>query len=236
MKDAIVVVAGGAGTVGSGIVRAFVDMGARVVIPSRSHDRVAAVKNEVSSPDEVVGVLADIGTPGGAKEVADAVNDLGTLKHVVASLGGMWKGGRLRDLDLAGFQQAIHEYCGSHFVARQALLPLLEESGGGSYTFISGGVGEHVFDLDWGPVSVGAAALFGLSMVTRAEAADTPVRVNELRISTRVVREPSPAPPQVSHLVIGEIVAALAKSSTAGQLLRFGGNEDRERLLAELAG
>jgi len=226
MDGRVVVVAGGAGTVGSGIVHAFLQAGATVVVPSRDPARIDALRSSLDARDRVVGIEADIGTPEGAARVrATLERDHGDrIDHVVGSLGGAWQGKSVRELDLDGFRAALHEYCGSHFVAMRALLPLIEDRAGASYTIISGVAGEQLFDLAWGPVSVGAAGLFGLSMVTRAEYAEKAVRVNELRVGMRVLRKypVQGSPYEVSHRDIGKLVVGMAQGRVRGEVIRVG--------------
>lgn len=231
----VALVAGGAGTVGSGIARAFLRAGATVIVPSRSAARIEALRGEAEHADRLVGVEADIGSPEGAARVRDLVErDHGRLDHLVTSLGGAWTGGPVRELDLDGFRAALREYCETHFVAMRALLPAMEHGDsrdGASYTIVSGVAGEQLFDLAWGPVSVGAAALFGLGMVTRAEYADAAVRVNELRVGMRVLRQHpvSGSPFEVSHLDIGALTVGMARSQVRGEVIRVG---DRTELRA----
>lgn len=61
------------------------------------------------------------------------------------------------------------------------------------------------------------------------------MRVNELRIMARIFREAEPAPPLVSHRVIGEVLEAVAKGTVRDRVLRFGGIEDRARVLDGIA-
>lgn len=228
----VALVAGGAGTVGSGIARAFLRAGATVIVPSRSAARIETLRSEAEHAGRLVGVEADVGSPEGAARVRELVErDHGQLDHLVTSLGGAWTGGPLRELDLDGFRAALREYCEIHFVAMRALLPVMEDRDGASYTIVSGVAGEQLFDLTWGPVSVGAAALFGLGMVTRAEYADHAVRVNELRVGMRVLREHpvEGSPFEVSHLDIGELTVGMARSQVRGEVIRVG---DRTELRA----
>lgn len=241
MDGRVALVAGGAGTVGSGIVHAFLHAGATVLVPSRERARLDALRSELAASgemtgasgaalsDRLIGIEADIATPEGAATVRqvverDVIGRGGHLDHLVTSLGGAWQGKPLREIDLGQFQAALHEYCGSHFVAMRALLPLLEDRAGASYTIISGVVGEQLFDLTWGPVSVGAASLFGLSMVTRAEYADRTVRVNELRVGMRVLRKHpvQTSPFEVSHRDVGKLVVGMAQSHVRSEVIRVG--------------
>lgn len=237
MDGRVALVAGGAGTVGSGIVHAFLHAGATVLVPSREQARLDALRSELAASGELTGALgerligieADIATPAGAATVRqvverDVIGRGGHLDHLVTSLGGAWQGKPLREIDLDQFQAALHEYCGSHFVAMRALLPLMEDRAGASYTIISGMAGEQLFDLAWGPVSVGTASLFGLSMVTRAEYADKAVRVNELRVGMRVGRKHpvEGSPFEVSHRDVGKLVVGMAQSHVRSEVIRVG--------------
>lgn len=226
MDGRVALVAGGAGTVGSGIVHAFLQAGATVIVPSRDPARIDALRAETGAPERVIGMLADVGSPEGAARVRAAVErEHGDrIDHVVASLGGEWRGKPLRELALEDFRAALHEYCGTHFVAMRALLPLIEEREGASYTIISGVAGEQLFDMAWGAMSVGAASLFGLSMVTRAEYADRPVRVNELRVGMRILRQHpvQGSPYEVSHRDVGKLAVGMARGKVRGEVIRVG--------------
>jgi 3-oxoacyl-[acyl-carrier protein] reductase len=236
MDGRVALVAGGAGTVGSGIVHAFLNAGATVIVPSRERARLDALRGELASAglpagasERLIVIEADIAMPAGAAEIRalverDVIGRGGQLDHLVTSLGGTWRGGALREIDLDAFHAALHEYAGSHFVAMRALLPLMEDRAGASYTIISGVAGEQLFDLAWGPVSVGAATLFGLSMVTRAEYAEKPLRVNELRVGMRVARKHpvQGSPFEVSHRDVGKLVVGMAESQVRSEVIRVG--------------
>jgi NAD(P)-dependent dehydrogenase (short-subunit alcohol dehydrogenase family) len=226
MDGRVALVAGGAGTVGSGIVHAFLQAGATVIVPSRDPARIDALRSELDAPERVIGIVADVAMPDGATAVRAAVerDHGGRIDHVVASLGGEWRGKPLREIGLDDFRAALHEYCGSHFVAMRALLPLIEDCAGASYTIISGVAGEQLFDVAWGAMSVGAASLFGLSMVTRAEYADRPVRVNELRVGMRVLRKHpvQSSPYEVSHRDVGKLAVGMARGTVRGEIIRVG--------------
>jgi NAD(P)-dependent dehydrogenase (short-subunit alcohol dehydrogenase family) len=226
MDGRVALIAGGAGTVGSGIVHAFLQAGATVIVPSRDRARLDALRDALDERERVIGIEADVATPEGAARVRAAVerDHGGQIDHLVTSLGGAWQGKPLRELDLDAFRAVLHEYCGSHFVAMRALLPLLEDRAGASYTIISGVTGERLFDLSWGPVSVGSASLFGLSMVTRAEYAEKAVRVNELRVGMRVLRKHPVvgSPYEVSHRDVGKLVVGMARSQVRGEVIRVG--------------
>ncbi|WP_428262986.1 SDR family NAD(P)-dependent oxidoreductase [Haliangium sp.] len=229
----VALVAGGAGTVGSGIVHAFLQAGATVLVPSRDPARIDALRDELEGPAGLVGIEADIADVAGAAAVRERIerDHGGQLDHLVTSLGGAWQGGPLRELDLAGLRAALHDFCETHFVAMRALLPLMTERAGASYTIITGVSGERLFDQAWGPASVGAACLFGLSMVTRAEYAEDEVRVNELRIGTRVLRQwpVESSPYEVSNRDIGRLVVSMARARVRSEVIRVG---DRTELNA----
>src|SRR5205085_4292843 len=65
----ISLVLGGAGYVGEGIVRSFLEEGAFVIVPSRSQDRLNGLRKLVGGDERLVTVPANVGSPQGAEAV-----------------------------------------------------------------------------------------------------------------------------------------------------------------------
>eukprot|EP00897_Mesotaenium_endlicherianum_P001606 jgi/Mesen1/1473/ME000132S00414 len=211
----IALIAGGSGTVGSAIVKAFLQAGATVVVPSRGKERLDKLKQEFGSPSELHTVDADAGSEDGIQVVLKYIDDNlgGKLNHVVSSLGsGVWNTTLVGDQPVSLLTQAMYDNCASHYVVATATLKRIADVAGASYLFISGSLATSFFE-GAGFNTVSGAALGGLSLAVRAEMKEKAVRVNELRIYFMVKRG-TPASAN-----IGTLAAALAAGTTSDQVI-----------------
>ncbi len=90
----ICLVAGGTGSVGEGIVRAFLRQGASVVVPSRSQEAIDRLRNALAgAPVErlltLVGNISDVDEAARLRDEILARHK--AIDAVVASLGGTWE-------------------------------------------------------------------------------------------------------------------------------------------------
>jgi NADP-dependent 3-hydroxy acid dehydrogenase YdfG len=69
LKNKLVVVAGGAGEIGERITRMFLQQGARVLVPSRSKEKLEALGASLKdiSTGELIPLETDVSTPQGLK-------------------------------------------------------------------------------------------------------------------------------------------------------------------------
>jgi NAD(P)-dependent dehydrogenase (short-subunit alcohol dehydrogenase family) len=192
-----VLVAGAAGGVGEGIVRALLAEGElRVVATSRDPSRLALLKQRVGGEDgraapagldeRLVTIAGDAGDPAGAAAIAERVRDeFGPLAVAIASLGaGWWEGPPLLETEPAAWDMVMREMLTTHFVFARTFVPELLRAPGGLYLGIGGGAAFHPMP-GASIVSVAAAAQL---MLTRALA-------TELRGADVRIREPSPTRP-----------------------------------------
>lgn len=187
--DTIVLVPGGAGEVGAGIVQAFLDTGATVIVPSRSQDHLDDLHKHLESTgtatDQLTSLVGNIGQIDGAKELRDDIlEQFGRVDTVVASLGGPQPIERLIDVPQEMWDQVIDNFMTAHFVAARTFLPLLAEQDEGSYTMINGLSGP-TGDIAAPASGLMAIASAGEHMLMRALAESAEhhgesVRINEL--------------------------------------------------------
>lgn len=225
----VALIAGGAGTVGSGIVRGFLRAGAKVVVPSRRAEALSSLKEEMGNPPELLTIETEVSTEAGMAKVLEFIDKElgGQLDHVVTSLGGLITGNILdQDKPEDFLLTAVRDLCGSHYVVARSTLQRIADRQGASYLFITGGLGGGYLP-NYSFVTVGAAALWGLSIATRSEMAGRAARVNELRITVVIRRATSIANG------IGDLVASVAAGSTGGEVITMGGEEELPGLQAK---
>lgn len=193
LHDKTVLIAGGAGEVGEGLVRAFLAEGATVIVPSRSRDKLDALRERLDDTDRLITRIADVSDASGAADLRDWIADtVGPLDAVVASLGGWWQGAPLTEVPLDTWHRLIDMGLTAHFVLAKTFVPVLRGRSGASYTLINGAGGLHPVPGS-GPISVSAAAQLMLKDVLAAE--NETVRINTLLLATPVITRSRPDGP-----------------------------------------
>jgi NAD(P)-dependent dehydrogenase (short-subunit alcohol dehydrogenase family) len=207
-----VLVAGGAGGVGEGIVRALMTAGHTVVVPSRDPVKLALLRERVAGPGRLIDLIGHVGDTTGAEALRDLLaRDIGRLDVVVASLGGWWEGGSLLDVTPELWDELMNEFLRIHFVFARTFIPVLRaQPGGGRYIGIGGGAAYHPV-VSSTPVSIAAAAQLMLTRALRAEVSDPNVDILELVADGPVRTRDSAAIAQPEWITADEIGAVVAE-------------------------
>lgn len=221
-----ILVAGGAGEVGEGIVRQLLARGYKVLVQSRTEDRVEALRSRLENPSHLISAIGDVNDEGQVSTLKDSIRDAGhTLDAVVDSIGSWWSGPTLVDLDLATFNAVIHERLTIHFLLAKAFLHDLQDRQGASYVFIHSAAG-YVAIPHSGPVSIAGAAQVMLKDVFAKELEDAAVRINLLSMMGSIATRshPSDDPEALTNDDVGNYVSYLVEDDSLGvrgQTIRF---------------
>ncbi|XP_067392835.1 peroxisomal trans-2-enoyl-CoA reductase-like isoform X1 [Emydura macquarii macquarii] len=214
-SDRVVVVLGGAGTVGSGIVKSLLERGFQVAVISRDGNRLERLRSFVpaATRDRLHTLVGDVGSEEGAEAAKGALlKSVGKVTDVVSSLGfSWWQGGPPHTQTLQELHRVLETLLLSTFTAWKAFFPLVRENPGGSYTFITGGAGERLLMPGTGFLTLGAAGALAFCQVVREEYPDVPCKLNEVKINMGVATPERAGPGYVSHLQVGEAVASLVE-------------------------
>ncbi|XP_017948993.1 uncharacterized protein LOC100489732 isoform X2 [Xenopus tropicalis] len=206
----LVLVLGGAGTVGSGIVKCLLQKGFRVAVISRDASRLEKIKSFVPVPckENLYTLLGDVGSEQGAQEAA------ATLQSRIGKV--------LETLLL------------STFTAWKAFFPLVKDNPDGTYSFITGGAGERLLMPGTGFLTLGAAGALAFSQVVREEYPDVPCKLNEIKINMGVATPERLGPGYVSHLEVGEAIATVVeKRHVSHTVLCVNSTTDLKTLILE---
>lgn len=221
MKTILVV--GGAGEVGEGIVRQLIAKGHRVLVQSRSKDKVNQLAERLGNPAMLLPIIGDVSDESKVKRLLENVQSRGhSLDGVVAAIGSWWSGPTLIDLDLATFNQVLSERLTIHFLVAKTFLRVLKDKPGASYLFIHSAAG-FVPIPNSGPVSIAGAGQAMLKDVFTKELEGAAVRINMLTIMGAIATRshPSADPEALTADDVGGYVSWLVASNTRGESIRF---------------
>jgi 3-oxoacyl-[acyl-carrier protein] reductase len=118
--------------VGEGVVRAYLEAGADVVVPTRSASRAEEFRGLLGP---VAGarlhlVEHDYTTFDGAEQlVEEMTKNLGGIDHVIAPIGGWWAGKRLWEIDNSDWQGAFVGLATAHMAVARAAVPRISAHG-----------------------------------------------------------------------------------------------------------
>jgi NAD(P)-dependent dehydrogenase (short-subunit alcohol dehydrogenase family) len=190
LTNKIALVAGGAGGVGEGIVKALLQEDAIVIVPSRSEEKISKLRNYTSNitSGNLITVRAAMNTIEGAMAVKDEViSKFGRIDILVASLGGWWQGAPIYKMDVSSWTRILDNNLTSHFITVRAFLPELVKIQHGTYIHINGFSAEQTYP---GANAVAMAAAAQLSMVQtlHEELAGTGVQAFELILGPVLTR------------------------------------------------
>jgi NAD(P)-dependent dehydrogenase (short-subunit alcohol dehydrogenase family) len=218
LDGAKVVVAGGAGGVGEGIVRALLQEGARVIAPSRSEAKLRDLEAYCSDIEdgELITLTGDLSDEEPARALQHKIfEQFKEIDLAVASLGGWLQGNPLTSVDMGTWNRVLRDNLTAHFLALRMLVPLLHPKTG-SYVHINSFSAEQPFPMA-GPVAMAAAAQKSMTQTLAEELKPTGIRVFELilgPINTRSrVRQGQGQPDWYTAEEIGEYIAALMTSN-----------------------
>ncbi|KAM4573673.1 uncharacterized protein PAE49_008430 [Odontesthes bonariensis] len=214
-SDRVVLVLGGAGTVGSGVVKALLDKGFKVAVISRDSSRLERLRSFVSpnTKGNLTTVVGNVGSEEGAEQAKQALlKEIGKVTDIVSSLGfSWWQGGPPHTQSLKDLHWVIETLLFCTFVSWKAFFPLVRDSSDCTYTFITGGAGEKLLMPGTGFLTVGAASSLAFCQILREEYPELPCKLNQVKINTGVGTPERMAPGYLNHLDLGEAVATLVE-------------------------
>jgi 3-oxoacyl-[acyl-carrier protein] reductase len=228
LNGIVSVVAGGTGTVGEGIVRAFLREGATVVVPSRSQEAIVRLRSSLAgTPVERLTTLeGNIGDVEEAARLRDEIlKTYKSIDAVVASLGGTWEEKlKLVDVPMETWRKYWESNLTPHYVAAPTFLPALAARKGASYTLL-GGL-SAVLTVPLYSV-VNSAGQLMLAKTLMEEMKETSVRINQVMlgfINTRA-RAAYARPEWITADEVGAFCAYLASSEASmisGGIIQLG--------------
>ncbi|PUB27676.1 NAD(P)-dependent dehydrogenase (short-subunit alcohol dehydrogenase family) [Promicromonospora sp. AC04] len=214
-RDTLVV--GGTGNVGTFLVDAFLRAGARVIVPSRSPEKLERLRHRLGpkKAEHLVELTGNIGTPEGAADVQQQLRDLTDDLYAAAAAPASWhQTSSMFRAGFADFQNVIETRLYPHYLAAEAVLPLLNQEG--SYTTINGPAGFGRAPMPGtGSIAVVAAAQAKLIEAFAVETGGRP-RVNDVIMMAFLGPQGTRPGSPLTGEQVGDFVASLASSADQG--------------------
>ena len=208
LSGKIAYIAGGAGNVGEGIVRGFLQAGATVVTSSRSSEKLEHLRELLKDTptDKLTTLEGDLGDIESGEALRDKILDkFERLDAVVASLGSSWdKNLPLTEVTMDEWQKYLFTNLTTHFVTARTFLPVLAQTKGSSYTFLGGAAGVNPLP-NYSVVAIPAAGQLMMAKVLMQEMADKGVRINEVMINSLVNTRSSQDRAQLDWITADEV-------------------------------
>ncbi|HEY9653208.1 MAG TPA: SDR family oxidoreductase [Coleofasciculaceae cyanobacterium] len=216
LNGTIILVAGGAGYVGEGIVRALLKESATVVVPARGMEKLDELRGLLGelAGDRFFPMIGDFGQLESAENLRDQIiSKFGRLDALVASLGGNWTGNvPLTQVSMEDWQKYLQSNLTTHFIAARTFLPVLAQNKGSSYTLVGGGAAEIAIP-NYSLIAIPAAGQLMMAKVFMEEMKGSSVRINEVVIHSLVATRANQGqakPEWITADEIGECIAWLA--------------------------
>lgn len=190
MNKKTAVVAGGAGGVGEGIVRALLQANYRVVVPARSEPKIARLRKYTADipTGELITYLGSLNNEENADKLKLFLHsEVQQIDLAVASLGGWHQGFPVYEYPLSDWNRILNDNLTSHFLAIKTLVPLLNPQEG-FYVHINGFSADEQYPMA-GPVSMTAAAQKSLIQTLAKELEPTGIQVHELLLGPMKTRD-----------------------------------------------
>lgn len=224
----VALIAGGTGGVGEGIVRAFLQAGATVVVPSRTPDKLNRLREYLgeSDRDRFISIEGELSNVERAEELRDRImEEVTQLDAIVASVNGRWNEDiPLLQTSLDDWRRMLESNLTAHFITARTFLPVLQK--GSSYTLIGGGAAEQAIP-NYGLVCIPAAGQLMLTQILAAESKGTGIRINEVVLHSMIATRERPSdehPEWLTANEVGQYTAWLATdeaSMVSGSIIRL---------------
>lgn len=175
--DSVVLITGGCGGLGTALVQAFLDAGARVVTTYRSDDRFEALRTAAGT-DRLSGIRADVTDEASVEAlVSQVVERHGRLDVLVHNAGEFAMGPVTGDTPVELLDSLLATNVRSTFLLTRAAARQMKRQGRGRIIHVSARQamrGEALF----GPFSASKSALNRLTEAAAAELRDEGITVN----------------------------------------------------------
>ncbi len=216
LSDKTIVVLGGTGNVGSYIVGALLQHRAKVVVPSRSEEKLRGLEHFLQqrlAPSELVQLhtlIGDFKTQNHADGIAERIAaEMGEPTGIVATIGSFLPARSLLGAGSEALQQVLDNYIVANFHAARAFLPRFSKTRG-KYIWLNGPLAFQPWkNSAAGLVSIATAGQHMMFRALAQELEGTSAELMELVIYAYVRNRETQPGSAVSAEAVGRHIAQL---------------------------
>lgn len=139
LQDKVILITGATGALGSAVARAFAQTQARLVLTSRSKEKLERLASEISLPEErTLTAAADVTQAAGVQALVATVAARFGRIDVLLNVAGGWSGGKpVGETSVEDWDRLVALNLRSAFLLSRAVLPGMLEAGWGRIVHIS---------------------------------------------------------------------------------------------------
>ncbi len=172
LKDKVVFVAGGAGNVGSYIVKGFLNFNAKVLTSTRDREKYERLKNFVNNNENLKIFNLDITDSNVNYKVIEYVDKYyGRLDGVVVAVGSWFEAKKILDTPVDFLLDVFNQRFITHFIIAKLFLKYMVKLNKGVYLSLAGYHAEEPLD-NYGSISISGASQLMLTKILSKELKD----------------------------------------------------------------
>jgi len=172
LRDKVIFVAGGAGNVGSYIVKEFLNLNAIVLTSTRNREKYEKIKKFVGSKENLKIFNLDITDKSINYKVIEYIDKTyGKLDGVVVAVGSWFEAKKILDTDVEFLLDVFNQRFISHFIIAKLFLSYMIKQGKGVYLSLAGYHAEDPLE-NYGSISISGASQIMLTKILAKELKD----------------------------------------------------------------
>jgi len=219
LRDKVIFVAGGAGNVGSYIVKEFLNYNANVLTSTRNREKYEKLKSFVGNRDNLKIFNLDITDNSVNYKVIEYVDKVyGRLDGVVVAVGSWFDAKKILDTEVEFLLDVFKQRFITHFIIAKLFLKYMVKLSRGVYLSLAGYHAEDPLD-GYGSISISGASQIMLSKILTKELKDyKDINVNTILmpgLNTKIKGE------KLANFIVNFFILNLNNPLIKGQIIKI---------------
>lgn len=219
LRDKVIFVAGGAGNVGSYIVKEFLNYNANVLTSTRNREKYEKLKSFVGNRDNLKIFNLDITDNSVNYKVIEYVDKVyGRLDGVVVAVGSWFDAKKILDTEVEFLLDVFKQRFITHFIIAKLFLRYMVKLSRGVYLSLAGYHAEDPLD-GYGSISISGASQIMLSKILTKELKDyKDISVNTILmpgLNTKIKGE------KLANFIVNFFILNLNNPLIKGQIIKI---------------
>jgi NAD(P)-dependent dehydrogenase (short-subunit alcohol dehydrogenase family) len=228
ISNAVTIITGASSGIGRATAQVFAAAGARLVLASRSREKLTAVQSELlATGAEVLVVPGDVTREADVRSIVDQTLERFGRVDIAICNAGVYVRGAVKDLPLASIERCmdVNFYGTVHLI--RSVLPLMLAQGSGHIVAVTSVDGRKGLPPD-GAYVASKSATTGFMDVLRQELRGTGVHASTIlpgRVDTPMIEalDVPPASPKISSARVGRAILRAVRTRRRELVIPFAG-------------